>query len=69
MIEAEIATAIASGNMKMHLENQKVYQVDTYFRFLQHFQFVKWHFIQNHTRFFGSSARLLSCEQWFQNGF
>ncbi len=26
---------------------------------LQYFQFVKWHFIQNHTRFLGSSAVLV----------
>lgn len=43
-IDAETTTAIAIDNIEMHLENQEVYRIDTYFRFSWHFQFGKWYY-------------------------
>ena len=46
IIDAEIAIAIASDNIEMHLVIKKCIKIDTYFRFFDDFQFVKWYFTQ-----------------------
>ena len=45
-MEAEIATAIASDSIEMHLKIKKCIKEETYFRFSRRFRFVKWYFAQ-----------------------
>ena len=52
-MDEEIATAIASDSIEMHLKIKKCIKEDTYFRFSRRFQFVKWYFAQCLLRCFG----------------
>ena len=61
IMEAEMAIAIASDNIEMHLKIKEVYQIRYLLQFLWRFQFVKWYFKQCLTACFVHYFLCLSC--------
>ena len=61
IMEAEMAIAIASDNIEMHLKIKEVYQIRYLLQFLRQFQFVKSYFKQCLTACFVHCFWCLSC--------